>query len=138
MIEDTLDANLDDDTQAQLHVLDSHTSWFGAGRDQQGYPVFRDFGRYANLMTEWPFRGNRETNRCYPALISFVGETGAGKSSLIKMLIGMYSGEGNAQVRVPYTFSRGTTSVLTPASEDTSGGQQQESRHPHFRGCSSF
>ncbi|KAI0888236.1 uncharacterized protein GGS22DRAFT_95044 [Annulohypoxylon maeteangense] len=63
---------------------DDDTTWFGVGRDSANQPVFQDHGRFANLMSESQTQdlGNR-----YPQLVSFIGQTGAGKSTLIKMLI---------------------------------------------------
>ncbi|KAI1208514.1 uncharacterized protein F4807DRAFT_452194 [Annulohypoxylon truncatum] len=65
-------------------LSDDDTTWFGVGRDSAGRPVFQDHGRFANLMSESQTQdpGNR-----YPQLVSFIGQTGAGKSTLIKMLI---------------------------------------------------
>ncbi|KAI1452785.1 hypothetical protein F4805DRAFT_462423 [Annulohypoxylon moriforme] len=63
---------------------DDDTTWFGVGRDSADQPVFQDHGRFANLMSDSQTKdlGNR-----YPQLVSFIGQTGAGKSTLIKMLI---------------------------------------------------
>lgn len=70
---------------------DAHTAWFGTGRDPvTGNIMFRDFGRYARLMQDLAGRSRRPQ---HPALVSFVGETNAGKSSLIKLLIELFSEE---------------------------------------------
>ncbi|KAI1736759.1 FabD/lysophospholipase-like protein [Xylaria scruposa] len=63
---------------------DDDTTWFGVERDSSNQAIFRDHGRFTTLMTEshTPELGNR-----YPQLVSFIGQTGAGKSTLIKMLI---------------------------------------------------
>jgi hypothetical protein len=84
-IERTLQADLDDADQAMSHLKDEDTSWFGAGTDEQDEIVFQDYGRYANLMAECSTRQRRVIR--YPALTSFVGQTGAGKSTLIRLLI---------------------------------------------------
>ena len=89
MIRETLDVGLSEEQQAHLHLLDESASWFGAIRDTDGV-VFRDFGRYASMMTELTLE---ERKRTYPALVSFVGETGAGKSSLVKLLVGLKKSE---------------------------------------------
>ncbi|KAI1411011.1 hypothetical protein F5Y13DRAFT_201533 [Hypoxylon sp. FL1857] len=65
-------------------VRDRETTWFGLGRDSSGHPVFHDYGRFAAIMSEC--RAVETTHR-YPQLVSFIGETGAGKSTLIKLLI---------------------------------------------------
>jgi predicted acylesterase/phospholipase RssA len=83
----TLEAETNDEEQAMLHIQDEDTSWFGAGKDEQDDVVFQDYGRYANLMAE---RSSRDRTAKYPALVSFVGQTGAGKSSLIRLLIELH------------------------------------------------
>lgn len=68
-----------------MHEEDSLTKWFGVSRDLTGRPSFEDYGRYATLMSSIsPIEslGNR-----YPQLVSFIGVTNAGKSTLIKMLV---------------------------------------------------
>jgi energy-coupling factor transporter ATP-binding protein EcfA2 len=88
----TLQSDHDTKEQALQHVKDEDTSWFGTGRDEQDDVVFQDFGRYARLMAEKSARYRRVR---YPALVSFVGQTGAGKSSLIRLLIELYAPAGS-------------------------------------------
>ncbi|KAI1103045.1 FabD/lysophospholipase-like protein [Jackrogersella minutella] len=63
---------------------DRDTTWFGFGRDASGHPLFHDFGRFAAIMSETV---TDETVERYPQLATFIGETGVGKSTLIKLLI---------------------------------------------------
>jgi energy-coupling factor transporter ATP-binding protein EcfA2 len=98
---DTLQSDRDHDEQALLHVQDEDTSWFGAGRDEDDDVVFQDFGRYASLMAEKSARDRRVR---YPSLVSFVGQTGAGKSSLIRLLIELYAPDG-VKTQVPVVGS---------------------------------
>ncbi|KAI0122402.1 FabD/lysophospholipase-like protein [Daldinia grandis] len=63
---------------------DRDTTWFGFGRDAFGCPLFHDYGRFAAIMSETV---TDETVDRYPQLTTFIGETGAGKSTLIKLLI---------------------------------------------------
>ncbi|OTB11271.1 hypothetical protein K445DRAFT_359609 [Daldinia sp. EC12] len=63
---------------------DRDTTWFGFGRDAFGHPLFHDYGRFAAIMSETV---TDETVERYPQLTTFIGETGAGKSTLIKLLI---------------------------------------------------
>lgn len=70
--------------QQQLHIDDEDTTWFGIARDDNNQPIFQDYGRYATIMTD-STTGNYKLR--YPQLISFIGQTGAGKSTLVKMLI---------------------------------------------------
>ncbi|KAF2650662.1 hypothetical protein K491DRAFT_697115 [Lophiostoma macrostomum CBS 122681] len=70
--------------QQSLHVDDDDTTWFGVGRDNNGHSIFEDYGRYATMMAD---SNTGEHKSRYPQLVSFIGQTGAGKSTLIKMLI---------------------------------------------------
>lgn len=85
--------------QAMLHTADEDTTWFGTGRDPEtGDTVFQDFGRYSRLMAE---SSRADLPLRYPALVSFVGQTGAGESSLIRLLVELHSlTETNPQVPV--------------------------------------
>ncbi|KAI0888475.1 uncharacterized protein GGS22DRAFT_198203 [Annulohypoxylon maeteangense] len=69
--------------EAEL-IRDRETTWFGFSRDTSGHPIFQDWGRFAAIMNE--SHSSRIADR-YPQLVSFIGETGAGKSTLIKLLI---------------------------------------------------
>ncbi|KAK9426461.1 hypothetical protein SUNI508_02902 [Seiridium unicorne] len=74
----------EEDHQQEL-LDDEETSWFGYGKDSSGHPVFQDYGRFAAVMGE--SHGREVAMERYPQLVTFIGETGAGKSSLVKMLI---------------------------------------------------
>lgn len=47
-------------------------------------PVFQNYGRYQTIMSNSLTDG---IGQRYPQLVSFIGQTGAGKSTLVKMLI---------------------------------------------------
>ncbi|KAI9769094.1 MAG: hypothetical protein M1840_004445 [Geoglossum simile] len=70
--------------QMELHQQDENTTWFGVVGEGMEQLVLHDYGRFGDLIAE--FREGRHRKR-YPRLVSFVGETGAGKSSLIKLLV---------------------------------------------------
>lgn len=81
----------------KLHEEDENTKWFGVARDLTGRPNFEDYGRYASLMASIsPIEsmGNR-----YPQIVSFIGVTNAGKSTLIKMLVNHESQSVNTENR---------------------------------------
>ncbi|KAI1108792.1 FabD/lysophospholipase-like protein [Nemania sp. NC0429] len=63
---------------------DQDTTWFGYGRDASNHPQLNDYGRFAAIMAE---THTEDAGERYPQLASFIGETGAGKSTLIKLLI---------------------------------------------------
>lgn len=69
----------------RLHIEDESTKWFGVARDFTGRPNFEDYGRYANLMAS--ISPIESLSNRYPQLVSFIGVTNAGKSTLIKMLV---------------------------------------------------
>jgi energy-coupling factor transporter ATP-binding protein EcfA2 len=70
--------------QQILHMEDEDTTWFGMVRNSQNSPAFQDYGRYSAIMAD---SNSGEYKSRYPQLVSFIGQTGAGKSTLIKMLI---------------------------------------------------
>ena len=74
----------DPGVQEKMHLEDEDTTWFGIARDATGRPIFQDYGRYATLIAN---SASREYRTRFPRLVSFIGQTGAGKSTLVKMLI---------------------------------------------------
>jgi hypothetical protein len=100
-IRSAFEANLTDREQAMLHIQDEDTGWFGAWNGEQDEMVFQDYGRYATMMAE---TSARERKVRYPALVSFVGQTGAGKSTLIRLLIELYSST-DKRLQVPVVGS---------------------------------
>jgi len=70
--------------QQILHIEDEDTTWFGMVRNSQNSPAFQDYGRYSAIMAD---SNSGEFKYRFPQLVSFIGQTGAGKSTLIKMLI---------------------------------------------------
>jgi energy-coupling factor transporter ATP-binding protein EcfA2 len=70
--------------QAALHREDEDTTWFGIAKDKDNKAILQDYGRYSAIMAD---SNAGEHQSRYPQLVSFVGQTGAGKSTLIRMLI---------------------------------------------------
>jgi energy-coupling factor transporter ATP-binding protein EcfA2 len=70
--------------QERMHLDDEDTTWFGIARDATGRPIFQDYGRYSTLIANSASGAYRTR---FPRLVSFIGQTGAGKSTLVKMLI---------------------------------------------------
>jgi hypothetical protein len=127
-VKSVLSPSADDETQERLFEADGHTAWFGIDRSNDETLVFRDFGRYADLLDEtskdcvsdtdstWSLDGfSRETrDRRTPSLVSFVGQTGAGKSTIIRLLI-----EFNSRAAWKYGAPVvGAPNAEIPASED--------------------
>jgi energy-coupling factor transporter ATP-binding protein EcfA2 len=83
-LKQTFNPPSDPETQSRMHIEDEDATWFGIGRDGANRPIFQDYGRYATLMAN---SATGEHAARYPQLVSFIGQTGAGKSTLVKMLI---------------------------------------------------
>lgn len=83
-LQDILTPPQEHSEQQLLHIEDEDTTWFGMVRNSQNSPAFQDYGRYSAIMAD---SNSGEFKFRYPQLVSFIGQTGAGKSTLIKMLI---------------------------------------------------
>ncbi|PQE03570.1 patatin-like serine protein [Rutstroemia sp. NJR-2017a BVV2] len=90
--------------QQEQQKSDEDTTWFGIARDSANMPMFQDYGRYAKIMAQSRTSGIKVR---YPQLVSFIGQTGAGKSTLVKMLI-------EHQDRVADEFSDTITQFPSP------------------------
>lgn len=97
----------------RLHEQDERTKWFGVVRDLTGLPILEDYGRYATLMSEMASMGASGSQ--FPQLVSFIGVTNAGKSSLVKMLIQHH---GAAATSFPSPVVGGTVHDNVPTSGD--------------------
>lgn len=94
----------------------------------KGPPMFQDYGRFGDLMsaTDPMKRGHRNSHGLRgsqrirdtrtPSLVSFVGQTGAGKSTLIKLLIDLASAE-----TVPSRIESDIVAFPTPVIGATGG-----------------
>jgi len=76
--------------QQQLHLDDDNTSWFGVLADSAGDLYFHDWGRYEEFLAQ-SRAGSK--NFQFPRLVSFVGPTGAGKSTIVKALVKLFQKE---------------------------------------------
>lgn len=109
-VNNVLRPNLEEKEIEQLHINDMDTTWFGVVREDHDVPLFRDYGRYASIIAGVREKGAEAplvnsisadvSETLYPSLVSFVGQTGAGKSTLIKLLIDLNSDE-NEQFPTP-------------------------------------
>ncbi|KXJ85558.1 hypothetical protein Micbo1qcDRAFT_127798 [Microdochium bolleyi] len=94
----------DESAERAQHDEDEETTWFGLDRDADGHPILSEYRRYASVMME----AATETPAVrYPSLVSFVGQTGAGKSTLIRLLIDPTNEENKG-----YTSARPVAPVL--------------------------
>ncbi|KAI1101208.1 hypothetical protein F4804DRAFT_17888 [Jackrogersella minutella] len=81
----------DEYDEHKQHELDEDSVWFGLSKDKQGDPMLAEYKRFTTLMIETS-EGAPSTR--YPGLVSFVGQTGAGKSTLIRLLMDAKSHDG--------------------------------------------
>ncbi|KAF2758985.1 hypothetical protein EJ05DRAFT_499409 [Pseudovirgaria hyperparasitica] len=98
-LKDILTPSSDPTEQAGLHIDDEDTTWFGIDRDNNHQPVFYDYGRYATIIAN---STTPESKVRYPQLVSFIGQTGAGKSTLVKMLIDQQERQSSGYPRGPF------------------------------------
>jgi hypothetical protein len=83
-IKAVLEARATSAEQDKLHKNDEDTVWFGVIREDAALPSFRDYGRYANIMTETLSASSHNgsdwapgvRDHRFPSLVSFVGQTG--------------------------------------------------------------
>jgi hypothetical protein len=75
-------------TIERLHEEDKDSKWFGVVRDVDGKAVLEDYGRFTKLFATTA-KTSAPTRRQFPQLVSFIGVTNAGKSTLIKLLISL-------------------------------------------------
>lgn len=97
-IKTIIEPSLSQEEQNRLHQQDEDTTWFGVMPDNAGKLMFHDFGRYeqSSLESRFPQKSSQ-----YPSLISFVGTTGAGKSTLIKGLVKLASSKRGEKSQTP-------------------------------------
>ncbi|RSL53411.1 hypothetical protein CEP54_010419 [Fusarium duplospermum] len=79
-----LDSRIPDEEKAALHVNDIWSTWFGVPEDQESHcPQLCIYPRIERLVEKVLEKPQFQ----YPSLISFVGDTGSGKSTLIRAII---------------------------------------------------
>ncbi|RPA74249.1 hypothetical protein BJ508DRAFT_418731 [Ascobolus immersus RN42] len=103
---------LEVEEQELQHVEDFYTKWFGVVRDDNGQVMFQNSGRFESIMES--VRDTNEFEMRYPSLVSFVGQTGAGKSTLIKALVEINTGANqNSDFQTPIVGTVETKEVPT-------------------------
>ncbi|KAK2598082.1 hypothetical protein QQS21_005793 [Conoideocrella luteorostrata] len=84
------------ESRQELHSKDAKSLWFGVrnpegkGKDKSGESgglILEEQGRFNQIVDEHCQMHDISTSECYPRVVSFIGDTGAGKSSLIRLLI---------------------------------------------------
>jgi len=77
-----------DKYKKSLHLKDMWTTWFGLPQEQpcKRYPRLSIWSRLASVASD-----DERLKSQYPSLVTFVGPTGSGKSSIIRALIHLLS-----------------------------------------------
>lgn len=71
----------------RLHLNNIQSKWFGTDIDEQeSKSYFHDFGGFVGLLQKSRLLPHQQ----FPSLISFVGDTGTGKSTLINGILKVY------------------------------------------------
>ena len=84
-IQHLLDSKVSKGAQVDLHRKDIWAMWFGVPR-QQERPLLWVYPTLQYLVDKANIEGSSNTDQ-YPSLVSFFGDTGGGKSSIIRALI---------------------------------------------------
>jgi hypothetical protein len=97
-IQKLLDSNVAPEKQKSLHRNDIWATWFGVPFYQEK-PHLYTFSRLQTLLRKHATEDGPATQ--HPSLISFFGDTGGGKSTLIKSLINFCAGRQKFEFPVP-------------------------------------
>jgi hypothetical protein len=94
-----------------LHIKDLKTTWFGVPQEQAEThrPQLYIWNRPSAVVTQ----DAEAPQRQYPSLVSFVGDTGSGKSTLIRALIHMLEPVHHDENEVPVPGGVSQTFVST-------------------------
>jgi hypothetical protein len=90
-IKQVLESEITEIEQEEMLREDENTTWFGITRESGESPIFQDYGRYGQIMSDIKLshaHGAKET--LYPGLVSFVGQTGMVHSKEIIIITNPY------------------------------------------------
>lgn len=93
-----MDGRLRDKDQTALHLDDIWSTWLGIPVNQDGpRPLLHMYPRLETLTSAFPNRPPLQ----YPSMISIIGETGSGKSTLIAAMIRLVAANAPQDYLVP-------------------------------------
>jgi len=76
-IKQVLESEITEIEQEEMLREDENTTWFGIVRESGELPIFQDYGRYGQIMSDIkPSHTHGAQETLYPGLVSFVGQTG--------------------------------------------------------------
>jgi energy-coupling factor transporter ATP-binding protein EcfA2 len=113
LVDSILHPRADIENSKKRHRENRATKWIGVSTDEHGTPTMKDFRRFEDLA----FDQENPSEEQFPSLVTFVGSTGAGKSTLINALIkARHIVMGHVQLRSSLTLEQmKKSSVITPA-----------------------
>ncbi|KAG0647770.1 hypothetical protein D0Z07_6642 [Hyphodiscus hymeniophilus] len=115
-IKDIFEEKMDDTEKMKLDAKDVETTWLGMTLGPKDVLTLSHSGRYADLMANNGPSGNFMHHKTrYPGLVSFVGQVGSGKSTVIKLLIRLSKDE-TGDFETPVVRSR--NELVVPKSTD--------------------
>ncbi|KAH0556157.1 hypothetical protein GP486_005910, partial [Trichoglossum hirsutum] len=116
-VNDILQSETDAGRQRELHQQDKKARWFIAGstREDGSYGMLYVTDRFEYLTSRASMRGQSGLQQ-FPSLVSFIGETGTGKSTLIRALIKMSLQERSQPVETPVTRIAHSDMLSNPTS----------------------
>jgi flagellar biosynthesis GTPase FlhF len=100
-IKSIIEPSVTEEHQDQLHKKDDDATLFGVlpKPNTVGQLLFHDFGRYEEFLSQSMYTPKSGQ---FPSLISFVGPTGAGKSTIVKALVKLANlGGDNSKQQTP-------------------------------------
>jgi energy-coupling factor transporter ATP-binding protein EcfA2 len=93
-----LDSQYRQEDSDSLHLDDLRTKWFGVPHDQKASsPKLSVWPRLQAILNNAAYHLQYQ----FPSLVSFVGDTGSGKSTIIKAMIRMSAPKSHGQYQVP-------------------------------------
>ncbi|KAK1829692.1 hypothetical protein QBC39DRAFT_125502 [Podospora conica] len=93
-----LDSQYRQEDSDSLHLDDLRTTWFGVPHDQKASsPKLFVWPRLQAILNNAPDHLQYQ----FPSLVSFVGDTGSGKSTIIKAMIRMSAPKSHGRYQVP-------------------------------------
>jgi energy-coupling factor transporter ATP-binding protein EcfA2 len=116
-VNEILQSETNIEKQRKLHQQDKKARWFiaGATREDGSYGMLYVTDRFEYLTSRGNMRSPSSMQQ-FPSLVSFIGETGAGKSTLIRALIKMSLKERSQHVETPVTRIAHADMLANPTS----------------------
>jgi hypothetical protein len=136
-INQVLESDMTETEQEQMHSKDENTTWFGIIREKGEMPLFQDYGRYAQILsdiTSQDAHGAQDTR--YPGMVSFVGQTGMLLCTRIAESLTYIFRRGKEHTH--QIDCRSQQSIAREFCEANSWLSQKSKMYPHRETCTSM